>query len=204
MTLIVESIFTKVRKHLPETAGFALSLRQYLCICCVSLFDMYKRCIYPPNVLCFANCSSFGNKIWNCYTDKKYYSILMWKKLRVCVWEQERQRDYCVWLCESRCRHLLESWSPARGCYNMQGCHTRTNSTVIFKLCVHVKTTAGQTLLFILMTPPQSQMQPDINTWPSAKHTVPHQCLCLCQPIARRAKINPAILLHSPHTHSVQ
>lgn len=121
----------------------------------------------------------------------------------MCVWEQERQRDYCVWLCESRCRHLLESWSPARGCYNMQGCHTRTNSTVIFKLCVHVKTTAGQTLLFILMTPPQSQMQPDINTWPSAKHTVPHQCLCLCQPIARRAMINPAILLHSPHTHTV-
>ncbi len=71
--------------------------------------------------------------------------------------------------------------------------HTHTQS---LKLC------PGQTLLFILMMPPQSQMQPDINTWPSAKQTVPHQCLCLSQPIAGSAMINPGVLLQSTHTHT--
>lgn len=80
---------------------------------------------------------------------------------------------------------------------------THTRQSLISLVPVSREHCPGQTLLFILM-PPQSLMQPDINTWPSAKHTVPHQCLCLClsQPIARSAKINPGILLHSTHTQT--
>lgn len=139
---------------------------------------------------------------------------LGWKK-RTCVCERDRETDCIVCVFELVNHYAIILWSPGvlpvdaitsaeLSAVTRTRVHTHTHTTVTTVLSlvsVSGELCPGQTLLFILMMPPQSRMQPDINTWPSAKQTVPQQYLCWSQPIARSAMINPGILLHSPHTH---
>lgn len=99
-----------------------------------------------------------------------------------CVCVRETERDCCC-VFEFVNQYAIILWSPevlpvaVRTCaetHTQTRAHTLTQQSLLSLVSVSRQMCPGQTMLFILMMPSQSQMQPDINTWPSAKQTVPH------------------------------
>lgn len=127
-----------------------------------------------------------------------------------CVCVRDTERDCCC-VFEFVNQYAIILWSPevlpvavitCADIHTDTQTHTLTQQSLFSLVSMSRQLCPGQTMLFILMMPPQSQMQPDINTWPSAKQTVPHSRLCLSQPTARSAMINPGVMAHS-NKHTV-
>lgn len=200
LEIIMEIIFTKGTAS--TAAGFALpSFFNLILICLYAIFSYLSSKNYaftPSKPFCEWSVFTKIQKL-NCYWNK--VCVIEFVTWIMCVCVSLRHVAYskmCVWLTMVSSSGVLPV--DIITCAVMTDAsqkHTAVQQSFLNFASVSRGPCPGQKLLFISVMPPQSQTRPDINTWPSAKWPAP-QCLCLNQPIARSAAINPVILLHVP------